>query len=98
MDSLQDSTKAEAGSESDSEPEAGDQLRMTFLGDTKKRGKAVLAPAAEDAQVHLLPAAEAGFYADVLGFRQQAMLVHLSQALSQQSRLCHHASRVLACY
>ncbi|KAL3139132.1 hypothetical protein ABBQ32_005919 [Trebouxia sp. C0010 RCD-2024] len=53
MDTLRDSVKAEPGSGSDSEPEAGDQLRMTFLGDTKKRGKAtpgVFAQVAEDAQ------------------------------------------------
>ncbi|KAL3131084.1 hypothetical protein ABBQ38_000395 [Trebouxia sp. C0009 RCD-2024] len=53
MDTLRDSAKAEPGSGSDSEPEAGDQLRMTFLGDTKKRGKAtpgVFAQVAEDAQ------------------------------------------------
>lgn len=60
-DTLQDSlrSQAQAGSGSDSEPEAGDQLRMTFLGDSKKRGKAapgVFAQVAEeDAQVHLLP-------------------------------------------
>ena len=63
MDTLRDSAKAEPGSGSDSEPEAGDQLRMSFLGDTKKRGKAapgVFAQTAEDAQVHLLPAVQAG--------------------------------------
>lgn len=66
MDSLRDSAKAEPGSGSDSEAEAGDQLRMSFLGDTKKRGKAapgVFAQVAEDAQVHLLPAVQAGCHA-----------------------------------
>ena len=65
-DTLQDSLRSAAakeGSGSDSEPEAGDNLRMSFLGDTKKRGKAapgVFAQVAEEAQVHLLPAAQAG--------------------------------------
>lgn len=65
-DSLQDSLRSAAakeGSGSDSEPEAGDDLRMSFLGDTKKRGKAapgVFAQVAEEAQVHLLPAGQAG--------------------------------------
>lgn len=70
MDTLRDSAKAEPGSGSDSEPEAGDQLRMTFLGDTKKRGKAtpgVFAQVAEDAQVHLLPAGRVGCDADTPG-------------------------------
>lgn len=70
MDTLRDSVKAEPGSGSDSEPEAGDQLRMTFLGDTKKRGKAtpgVFAQVAEDAQVHLLPAGRVGCDADTPG-------------------------------
>ncbi|DBB02323.1 TPA: hypothetical protein ACH3X3_011333 [Trebouxia sp. C0006] len=38
MDTLRNDAKAESGSGSDSEPDAGDQLRMSFLGDTKKRG------------------------------------------------------------
>lgn len=53
MDTLRNDAKAESGSGSDSEPDAGDQLRMSFLGDTKKRGKAapgVFAQVAEDAQ------------------------------------------------
>ena len=68
MDTLQDSARAESASGSDSEPEAGDQLRMSFLGDTKKRGKAapgVFAQVAEDAQVHLLPAGQAGCDASI---------------------------------
>ncbi len=63
MDTLRNDAKAESGSGSDSEPDAGDQLRMSFLGDTKKRGKAapgVFAQVAEDAQVPLLPAGRAG--------------------------------------
>ena len=63
MDTLRNDVKAESGSGSDSEPDAGDQLRMSFLGDTKKRGKAapgVFAQVAEDAQVPLLPAGPAG--------------------------------------
>ena len=63
LDTLRDSSKADSGSGSDSEPDAGDQLRMGFLGHTKKRGKAapgVLAQVAEDAQVDLLPADQAG--------------------------------------
>lgn len=65
-ESLQDSLRSAAakeGSGSDSDPEAGDDLRMSFLGNTKKRGKAapgVFAQVAEEAQVHLLPAAQAG--------------------------------------
>lgn len=69
MESLRDSAKAESASGSDSEPEAGDQLRMSFLGDTKKRGKAapgVFAQVAEDAQVHLLPAGQAGHDASIV--------------------------------
>ncbi|DBA84128.1 TPA: hypothetical protein ACH3X1_006604 [Trebouxia sp. C0004] len=53
MDTLRTDAKAESGSGSDSEPNAGDQLRMSFLGDIKKRGKAapgVFAQVAEDAQ------------------------------------------------
>ncbi len=63
MDTLRNDAKAESGSGSDSDPDAGDQLRMSFLGDTKKRGKAapgVFAQVAEDAQVPLLPAGRAG--------------------------------------
>ena len=63
MDTLRNDAKAESGSGSDSDPDAGDQLRMSFLGDTKKRGKAapgVFAQVAEDAQVPLLPAGPAG--------------------------------------
>ena len=70
LDTLRDSAKAEPGSGSDSEPDAGDQLRMTFLGDTKKRGKAtpgVFAQVAEDAQVHLLPAGQVGCDTKMLG-------------------------------
>ena len=84
MDTLRDSAKAEPGSGSDSEPEAGDQLRMSFLGDTKKRGKAtpgVFAQVAEDAQVHLLPAGQVGCHiemlrahTDMLGVRQLGIL------------------------
>lgn len=69
MDTLRDSAKAEPGSGSDSEPDTGDQLRMSFLGDTKKRGKAtpgVFAQVAEDAQVHLLPAGQVGCHTDML--------------------------------
>jgi hypothetical protein len=69
MDTLRNDAKAESGSGSDSEPDAGDQLRMSFLGDTKKRGKAapgVLAQVAEDAQVPLLPAGRAGCDASIL--------------------------------
>ena len=59
LETLRDSAKAESASGSDSDPDAGDQLRMGFVGDTKTRGKAapgVFAQVAEDAQVHMLPA------------------------------------------
>ena len=72
LETLRDRAKAGSASGSDSEPDAGDQLRMSFLGDTKMRGKAapgVFAQVTEDAQVHLLAVGQAGCDAQLLGNR-----------------------------